>query len=113
MQISGRDAFLEAAFKEHGPPLFFKRDNGSSFNCCEVDQVLARYWVLPLNNPPAYPRYNGAMEKSIRDLRFGPACLAVASPSGSTLGSTGGQHPSSQSSASPLHPGQDPLRMLP
>ena len=61
--------FLEAAFKEHGPPLFFKRDNGSPFNCREVDQVLARYWVLPLNNPPAYPRYNGAMEKSIRDLK--------------------------------------------
>lgn len=62
-------ALLEAAFKEHGPPLFFKRDNGSPFNCREVDQVLARHWVLPLNNPPAYPRYNGAMEKSIRDLK--------------------------------------------
>jgi len=61
--------FLEAAFKEHGPPLFFKRDNGSPFNCEQVDQVLARHWVLPLNNPPAYPRYNGAMEKSIRDLK--------------------------------------------
>jgi len=61
--------FLETAFKEHGPPLFFKRDNGSPFNCREVDQVLAHYWVLPLNNPPAYPRYNGAMEKSIRDLK--------------------------------------------
>lgn len=61
--------FLEAAFKEHGPPLFFKRDNGSPFNCHEVDQVLAKHWVLPLNNPPAYPRYNGAMEKSIRDLK--------------------------------------------
>jgi hypothetical protein len=48
--ISGLAAFLEAAFKEHGPPLFFKRDNGSPFNCCEVDQVLARHWVLPLNS---------------------------------------------------------------
>jgi len=46
-------AFLEAAFKEHGPPLFFKRDNGSPFNCHQVDQVLAKYWVLPLNSPPA------------------------------------------------------------
>ena len=62
-------AFLEAAFKDHGAPLFFKRDNGSPFNCREVDQVLARHWVLPLNSPPAYPRYNGAMEKSIRDLK--------------------------------------------
>ena len=62
-------AFLETAFRDHGPPLFFKRDNGSPFNCHEVDQVLAKHWVLPLNNPPAYPRYNGAMEKSIRDLK--------------------------------------------
>ena len=35
--------------------------------------------MLPLNNPPAYPHYNGAEEKSIRDLkehldqRWGPA----------------------------------------
>lgn len=61
--------FLEAAFKDHGPPLFFKRDNGSPFNCQQVDHVLAKYWVLPLNSPPAYPRYNGAIEKSIRDLK--------------------------------------------
>jgi hypothetical protein len=39
--------------------------------------------VLPLNNPPAFPRYNGAMEKSIRDLksaldkRLAPACSMV------------------------------------
>jgi hypothetical protein len=34
-----------------------------------VDQLLARFRVLPLNNPPHFPRYNGAMEKGIRDLK--------------------------------------------
>ena len=30
---------------------------------------MARFGVLPLNNPPHFPRYNGAQEKSIRDLK--------------------------------------------
>lgn len=60
---------LEQLFKQYGPPLFLKRDNGSPFNNEHVDGVMSRYGVLPLNNPPAFPRYNGAMEKSIRDLK--------------------------------------------
>jgi|GEM_PF-3238756 len=28
-----------------------------------------RFGVLPLNNPPYFPRYNGGMEKSIRDFK--------------------------------------------
>jgi len=60
---------LEALFRQHGPPLFLKRDNGSPFNSEPVEQLLARYGVLPLNSPPHYPRYNGSMEKSIRDLK--------------------------------------------
>lgn len=60
---------LEKLFRQHGPPLFLKRDNGSVFNCEAVDEVLARFGVLPLNNPPRFPRYNGAKEKSIRDLK--------------------------------------------
>jgi hypothetical protein len=62
-------AHLEKLFREHGAPLFLKRDNGSPFNCHEVDAVLARFGVLPLNNPPYYPRYNGAEEKGIRDFK--------------------------------------------
>ena len=62
-------AFLDAAFTEHGAPLFLKRDNGSPFNCHSVDAVLAQHKVLPLNSPPHYPPYNGAMEKSIGDLK--------------------------------------------
>ena len=34
-----------------------------------MDAVLARFGVLPLKNPPHFPRYNGAQEKSIRDLK--------------------------------------------
>jgi transposase InsO family protein len=62
-------AHLESLFRQHGPPLFLKRDNGSPFNCQPVDEVMARYGVLPLNNPPHFPRYNGAMEKGNRELK--------------------------------------------
>lgn len=62
-------AFLDAAFRRTDPPLLLKRDNGSPFNCHEVDAVLARHKVLPLNSPPRYPPYNGGMEKCIGDLK--------------------------------------------
>lgn len=62
-------AFLDAAFRQHGAPLFLKRDNGSPLNCASVDAVLAQHKVLPLNSPPHYPPYNGAMEKSIGDFK--------------------------------------------
>jgi transposase InsO family protein len=70
-RLDGRQiaTHLEKLFCRHGPPLFLKRDNGSVFNCQAVDDVLARFGVLPLNNPPHFPRYNGAKEKSIRDLK--------------------------------------------
>lgn len=80
-QIAGH---LEKLFRQHGPPLFLKRDNGSVFNCEAVDELLGRFGVLPLNNPPHFPRYNGAKEKSIRDLkaaldqRFQPQTAALS-----------------------------------
>jgi hypothetical protein len=61
--------YLENLFRQHGPPLFLKPDNGSPFNCDAVERVLEQHCVLPLNNPPRYPRYNGATEKSIGDLK--------------------------------------------
>lgn len=66
MQVAGH---LRQLFEQQEPPLFFKRDNGSIFNCQAVDALLLRFGVIPLNSPPYYPRYNGAMEKSIRDLK--------------------------------------------
>ena len=70
-QQEGRQiaAHLESLFRKHGAPLFLKRDNGSPFNHQAVDEIMARFGVLPLNNPPRFPRYNGGMEKSIRDLK--------------------------------------------
>jgi hypothetical protein len=65
--ITGHETaqYLDQIFAQHGPPLFLKRDNGGILNTPEVDQLLARYGVLPLNSPVAYPRYNGAIEKGI------------------------------------------------
>jgi len=60
---------LEKLFRRHGAPLFLKRDNGSPLNCAEVDAVLASYGVIPLNSPAYYPRYNGAIEKGIREMQ--------------------------------------------
>ena len=60
---------LEQLFLQHGPPLVLKRDNGSNLNQQAVDEVLARYLVLPLNSPPHYPPYNGGMERAVRELK--------------------------------------------
>ena len=60
---------LEHLFLQHGPPLVLKRDNGSNLNQRAVDEVLARYLVLPLNSPPHYPPYNGGMECAVRELK--------------------------------------------
>jgi len=41
--------------------------------------------VLPLNNPPHYPRYNGGMEKSIRDFKAALALRERQRPDSVTL----------------------------
>jgi transposase InsO family protein len=60
---------LEQLFLQHGPPLVLKRDNGSNLNHQAVEEVLARYLVMPLNSPPHYPPYNGGMEWAVRELK--------------------------------------------
>jgi transposase InsO family protein len=62
-------ARLEQLFLRQGPPLVLKRDNGSNLNHQAVDEVLARYRVIPLNSPPHYPPYNGGMECAMRELK--------------------------------------------
>jgi hypothetical protein len=62
--------YLDRLFRQQGPPMFLKKDLGSPLNCAALDQVLERHWVLPLNSPPAYPQYNGSMERSMRDLKL-------------------------------------------
>jgi hypothetical protein len=60
--------YLEMMFSRDGAPMFLKRDLGSPLKCHQVDEVLERYSVLPLDSPPEYPQYNGSMERSMRDL---------------------------------------------
>jgi len=63
---SGKEvaANLEWLFRNNGAPLILKRDNAGNFCCEEVDEVLARWGVIPLDSPPYTPAYNGAMERS-------------------------------------------------
>ncbi len=62
-------ARLEHLFLQYGPPLVLKRDNGSNLNQHAVEEVLARYGVLPLNSPPHYPPDTGGMERAVRELK--------------------------------------------
>ena len=82
--FSGHDAatLLHQLFRRHGPPLFLKRDNGGVFNTPEVDALLAQFAVIPLNSPTRYPRYNGAIEHGIGELKHDlHGCLPRPTPS--------------------------------
>jgi hypothetical protein len=61
--------YLDRLFRKEGAPMFLKRDLGSPLNYSAVDEVLQRHRVLPLNSPPAWPQYNGSMERGMRDLK--------------------------------------------
>lgn len=69
-EISG---YLAATFNRYGAPLFLKRDNGSNLNHSAVNDVLADYFVLPVNSPVHYPPYNGAIEVAQTELKNGLA----------------------------------------
>jgi transposase InsO family protein len=56
-------AAYEELFREHGPPLAMKSDNGSGFIAAETLDVLARHGVIPLFSPPRRPQYNGGCER--------------------------------------------------
>jgi len=58
---------LESLFEQYGTPLFLKRDNGPNLNQAAVDDLLEERLVIPLNSPPYYPQYNGAIERTQRD----------------------------------------------
>ena len=60
---------LEKLFKEHGAPLFLKRDNGSNLNSKEVAFILKEYKVMPLNSPAYFPQYNGSIERAQREAK--------------------------------------------
>jgi hypothetical protein len=67
-------ARLRELFLKYGAPLFLKRDNGGNLNHAAVNAVLDEFLVIPLNSPPHYPPYNGAIEKAQRE--FQEASLA-------------------------------------
>ena len=60
---------LEGLWQESGVPLILKRDNGSNLNHAVVTRLLEEYGVIPLNSPPHYPPYNGAIEHSQDEMR--------------------------------------------
>jgi hypothetical protein len=62
-------AYLHYLFETYGPPLVLKRDNGTNMTHSAVNEVLADYGVLPLNNPPSYAPYNGAIEHAFKELK--------------------------------------------
>ena len=69
-EISG---YLAATFNRFGAPLFLKRDNGGNLNHAAVNNVLADYFVVPVNSPVHYPPYNGAIEEAQAELKNGLA----------------------------------------
>lgn len=77
---------LEELIVLHGPPLVVKRDNGSNLNAEEVNEVLDRHAIIPLNSPPHYPRYNGQIERGQGEVREElnafPEGVPIVSPEG-------------------------------
>jgi hypothetical protein len=61
--------YLDEKFGRYGAPLVLKRDNGGNMNHSAVNEVLAEFFVLPLNNPEYYAPYNGAIEESQREIK--------------------------------------------
>jgi transposase InsO family protein len=74
--------YIANTIHRFGAPLFLKRDNGGNLNHGAVDEVLAEHFIIPINSPPYYPPYNGAIEEAQTELkcgldeklRFRPAC---------------------------------------
>ena len=61
--------YLSDKFSRFGPPLLLKRDNGGNMNHSAVNDVLAEFFILPLNSPAYYAPYNGAIEESQREMK--------------------------------------------
>jgi transposase InsO family protein len=56
-------AALRELFREHGPPLVLKSDNGSGFIAAAMLDFLAEHGVIPLFSPARRPQYNGGCER--------------------------------------------------
>ena len=73
---------LAALFKQHGPPLFFKRDNGGNLNHAAVNAVFGEHGVIALNSPTHYPPYNGGMEHKQLEIKKHLGSQFIAAPVG-------------------------------
>jgi len=60
---------LVELFERYAAPLFLKLDNAGNLNHHAVLEKLSDYGVIPLNSPPYYPPYNGAMERKQQELK--------------------------------------------
>jgi len=71
---------LGATFATQGAPLLLKRDNAKNENGSAVNALLDEHWVLPLNSPEYYPRYNGGVEGSQSEIQDELAKYEVPMP---------------------------------
>lgn len=62
-------AVLQALFRQHGPPLVLKSDNGSAFRDQNTQDLLAAEGVVWLPSPPRKPWYNGSCEAGNHSMR--------------------------------------------
>jgi hypothetical protein len=62
------EATLEAGFRNYGPPLVVKSDNGP-FRAESIKDLCEQYGVKPLFSPPALPSYNGACEAGVGSIK--------------------------------------------
>jgi transposase InsO family protein len=60
---------LELLFRQYGPPLVLKSDNGSGFIAGETRSLLSGWGVGHLRSPPELPEYNGACEAGIGSMK--------------------------------------------
>ena len=60
---------LERLIAIHEPPLIIKRDRGSNLRHEAVEAVLQKYLIVPLDSPPRWPPYNGAIEYAQREMK--------------------------------------------
>jgi transposase InsO family protein len=63
-------AALVELFAQHGAPLVLKSDNGSTFTAAAFQHLAHGFGVEMLFSPPAWPRYNGAIEAGIGSMKM-------------------------------------------
>ncbi len=79
-QSSDVYAYLKEAFEQHGPPLVLKHDGGSIFHEEAVEALLETYQVISLTSPPHHPKFNGKMERTIRDIKSYERAMRPCNP---------------------------------